>query len=272
VPRVVPSQVVALIDQMFPWAVNQPDDAAHRVFLDIGHAPALEAVVRLAEQIPSELLPADFALYGQFEASIAAIRTSFSIWMARGGINALVSLAGFGHLSPVTLIRRALIAAPDEAPAPATVELAFISDPALRGSIRSDISAANQDLAQGEWKGATVLAGSAVEALLLWKLQEYEQQHPGTRQTAVTTLRGNNTLNQNPPANIDEWNLHQFTEVSSHLGVIQQETAIQARQAKNFRNLIHPGRATRLGQTCDRGTALAALAAVYLVVRDLTPP
>jgi len=239
--------------------------------LDINSAPALEAVVRLAEQIPPELLPADAALYGQFEASIAAIRTSIGIWMARGGVNPLVSLSGFGYLSPVTLIRRALVEAPDEAPAPATVGLAFIPDKALRSSIALDISAANQDLAQGEWKGATVLAGSAVEALLLWKLQEHEQQNTGTRQAAVTALRNNSILTQNPPANVEDWNLHQLTEVSAQLGVIQQETAIQARQARNFRNLIHPGRATRLGQTCDRGTALAALAAVELVVRDLTP-
>jgi ribosomal protein L30E len=32
----------------------------------------------------------------------------------------------------------------------------------------------------------------------------------------------------------------------------------------------HSGRAARLGQTCDRGTALAAIAAVEFVVQDLT--
>ena len=48
-PRVVPSQAVALIDQMFPWAVSQTDDANSRVHLDIGSAPALEAVLKLAE-------------------------------------------------------------------------------------------------------------------------------------------------------------------------------------------------------------------------------
>ena len=39
-PRVVPSQVVALIDKMFPWAVNQTDDTNSRVTLDLGNAPA----------------------------------------------------------------------------------------------------------------------------------------------------------------------------------------------------------------------------------------
>jgi hypothetical protein len=49
------------------------------------------------------------------------------------------------------------------------------------------------------------------------------------------------------------------------------DTAQQARLGKDFRNLIHPGRASRLGKICDRGTALSALAAVEHVVRDLTP-
>jgi hypothetical protein len=36
-------------------------------------------------------------------------------------------------------------------------------------------------------------------------------------------------------------------------------------------HLIHPGRAIRIGQACDRGTALSALAAVELIARDLKP-
>jgi hypothetical protein len=44
----------------------------------------------------------------------------------------------------------------------------------------------------------------------------------------------------------------------------------QADLARDFRNLIHPGRAQRTGADCDRGTALTALAAIELVVRDLS--
>ena len=116
-----------------------------------------------------------------------------------------------------------------------------------------------------------MLAGSAVEALLLWALEEYEQHNTGARQAAITALLDRNTLTQNPPANPVDWNLHQHIEVALRLEIIESETATQARQAKDFRNLIHPGRVIRLGQKCDRGTALAALAAVEFVVRDLTP-
>jgi hypothetical protein len=40
--------------------------------------------------------------------------------------------------------------------------------------------------------------------------------------------------------------------------------------AREFRNLIHPGCAQRLGQKCDRGTALFSIAALDHVVRDLS--
>ncbi len=51
--------------------------------------------------------------------------------------------------------------------------------------------------------------------------------------------------------------------------MIKEDTAIQARLAKDYRNLIHSGRAQRLGQICDRGTDLSAVAALERVVRDL---
>src|SRR5262245_22105766 len=57
-----------------------------------------------------------------------------------------------------------------------TTALLFVTDPAVRESIQLDVSAATRDLEIGEWKGATVLAGSAIEALLLWALQDAERR------------------------------------------------------------------------------------------------
>jgi hypothetical protein len=42
-----------------------------------------------------------------------------------------------------------------------------------------------------------------------------------------------------------------------------------ARLARNYRNLIHHGRAIRLGEACDQGTAHIAIGAVDHVIRDL---
>ena len=71
-------------------------------------------------------------------------------------------------LNPITIIRQALSKCPDENPPASTTELNFISDTDLRTSLRIDIGAVNKALSNCEWKAATVLAGSAIEALLLW--------------------------------------------------------------------------------------------------------
>jgi hypothetical protein len=66
------------------------------------------------------------------------------------------------------------------------------------------------------------------------------------------------------------WDLADLIEVGKALALIEANTANQARLAKNFRNLIHPGRAQRTNEVCGRATALTALAAAELVVRDLS--
>jgi hypothetical protein len=104
-------------------------------------------------------------------------------------------------------------------------------------------------------------------ALLHWRLQE---PSPGATaiQAAVTFLVGNGTIRR-PLSAIDRWELHQFIEVAGHLGLLEPDTCNAARLARNFRNLIHPGRVARLAQTCDRGTAYSAVGALDHVIRDL---
>jgi hypothetical protein len=65
--------------------------------------------------------------------------------------------------SPVAIVRDVLSKCPDQSPSPATSELAFVTDDALRESIRLDVSTATSALHNSEWKASTVLAGAAVE-------------------------------------------------------------------------------------------------------------
>jgi hypothetical protein len=146
--------------------------------------------------------------------------------------------------------------------------LLCIPDPAFREGLRLDISTAEQALANGEWKATTVLAGSVVEALLLWALQ---QATAPDLEIAIKTVVTKKTLPRPPQRELERWDLSEYIAVAEELTLIDTSTAMQARLAKDFRNLIHPGRAQRLVQVCDRGTALAALAAVEMVVRCLTP-
>jgi hypothetical protein len=110
-----------------------------------------------------------------------------------------------------------------------------------------------------------------VEALLLWALQ---QAIPSDLQTAISSAVTKSTLPRPPQGSPERWDRSEYIAVAEELPRIDTNTAMQARLAKDFRNLIHPGRAQRLTQVCDRGTALAALAAlaaVEMVVRCLAP-
>ena len=166
-------------------------------------------------------------------------------------------------LKSLRTVRDLLAKCPDEIPSPGTAVLSFIPVAALRDSIRNDISAANRALHAGLWKASTVLAGAAAEALLHWAITEKKSE------LEIEAARAE-ALIPNARRDPNRWDFDGFIKVASSLGLIKAETEKQADLAREFRNLIHPGRCTRLAKVCDRGTALSALAAVELIVRDLS--
>ena len=117
-PRIVPSQAVAVIDQLFTFAATQVDDPKQRVNLTMGHMSTLAALVDLLEEIPPELITVDGPAFAKYVCCIAAIRNAIETWKARGDVQALVVISGLGNLHPVTWIRRILSDCPDEAPSP----------------------------------------------------------------------------------------------------------------------------------------------------------
>jgi hypothetical protein len=260
-PRVVPSQVVAVIEGWFPSDIQRRQEFS----LNRENAGQLMAIIDLAEQIPQELITVEARDYNDLVIGINIIRSAFPQWQMRD--LQIRGVPGYSGTNPITLIHQALLKCPDQFPSPETASLSFIQPDDLRKNLQLDISAANRALANSEWKAATVLAGSIVEVLLLWGLQ---QQNPSTVTSTASGLVGT-SLQQKPAADLERWHLPEYIEISAALSIISSDTATQARLAKDFRNLIHPGRAARLGQTCDRGTALSAMAAVEHVVRDLTP-
>ncbi len=136
-------------------------------------------MVDVVERVPEELLTFRGEVAAGFYAGLSTLRAAVRAWQAGHQHAYVTRVLGFPELHPVTLVRRALADCPDEAPVPGTLALSFIGDVELRESIRLDIRAANRDLSNGNWKGATVLAGSAIEALLLWALQDHETANPG---------------------------------------------------------------------------------------------
>jgi hypothetical protein len=98
--------------------------------------------------------------------------------------------------------------------------------------------------------GATILAGHVIEALLLWALKN----------------KGGLTPFRKAP---DELHLHDLIADAERRGLLTSECNQLAVLAKDARNLIHPGKATRSDTTCSKATALTALSAVYKIAEVL---
>lgn len=93
----------------------------------------------------------------------------------------------------------------------------------------------------------TVLGGAVIEALLHWKLSSATPVVP----------------------NLNRLHLPEFIHEAQIRNLIKADTVKAVELAKDFQNLIHPGRVARLGVVCDRGTAHMAIGAVNCVIRDL---
>jgi hypothetical protein len=257
--RVVPSQVVSVIHVLFPFTANQKQE----VELDQQHQGRLTAILDLVDEIPPELINLSTGKYEDFLISRSIIRSNINTWQTRGGIGTLKYIPSYPtkHLNPLTVLRKCLELCPDEFPTTSTSELSFIQDDEFEKELRLDISRVNQALSNTEWKATTVLAGSVMEALLLWALN---QEPPANIRSATTSLKL-----KDDPSELDKWTLGPLIKVAEKLNVISNMTATQAKLTQLFRNLIHPGRTKRLGEKCNRGTAMAAVAGLEFVVEDL---
>jgi hypothetical protein len=258
-PRVVPSQIVEFIDLEFPFA--RPEHKG-QPFVDPIYRNRVTALLRLVDALPDGLLIMDGADYNKFVLSVSTMKSAleFADWTIYSGATVEPNDRGLGIA--ICNLRAGLVLLPDEQIPAATADLLFITDPQLRDSIRADIAFANQAFVGGEWKAATVLAGAAAEALLLWAITERKSRSDIEKARTAFTSEARKDPNT--------WVLDGYIKVAKGLGLIEAETEKQADLARGFRDLIHPGRAARLAKICDRGTALSALAAVELIVRDLS--
>ncbi len=242
-----PSLVLSLVDAL-PTGV-----------LTLGQGGLVAAIVRLAREISPELLPAKREDYVKFVQGVEGLQFAVMRWQIGGNTDA-------GEVrGAVNRLREALEACSDQVPLASTAALKFLRDKALAKSIRIDIGAAESDLRSGNWKGATVVAGSALEALLLWRIQRFK---PAEIRIAVAAL---------PPALAKKaskapewWHLAELIALAHHLRAISDEAEKAASLAQDFRNFIHPGKSLRLARACDYGTALAALAAVHILIREFS--
>jgi hypothetical protein len=223
----------------------------------LGNASALvDSVDGIDQRILAESLTAEQGF--EWIQAVSFLRSAVLAWQG-GQQNQALARAGGLSAHPVLVIYRLLDHCPDEITPKAEPRLTFIADAKLRTSIARDVDALDALVRDEEWKAATVIGGSVVEALLLDRL--LDAAFLPKAKAAEATRIAKKELGWHYAKPLERWDLWQFIIVANEVGLINDTIAHVCDGARDFRNLIHASK-ERAETPCDRGTALAALAAV----------
>ena len=266
-PRIVPSMVVEFIDKVFPDSKHDSKIYMEATFIPEQKA-SIAAVINMLSQISISNYPITSGQYMSLLLAETYLKEILDTLKKGESIRA-TPVIGQKPVNPICMIRRVLASIPDEFISPKSSKLEFIKDEEWRKNLELDISPMEKALSNGEWKAATIIAGSIIEALLLWALDECEVSDV---KDTVQRLKENGPFSENDKAlkkAPDDWYLFHYIEVAHAMNIISERTKTEATQAKNFRNLIHPGQEIRKNHKCSRATTYSALSAVEFVIEDL---
>lgn len=250
-----PTQIAAYLETHFP------DGKIPSILLD--HVGVLAGFCDLYERLPNELIRLPPQEYAALVAAVGNLKFRLEQFKATRGADSLngafISLkTAWEHIRKLK----------DQVPL-TTTDLSFISDQSHQDMIGIDLFAINTALQSGEWKGATVLAGSCCEALLLYGLQSYESNRPGKIKEIINSPNWGRKSPNSDDLTDKSWDLFSYTEVAFKLELIAPATKNELGCARDYRNLIHPAKAIREKLKCDRGTAYLAVGALEHVISDL---
>lgn len=263
--RVLPSEAMRVIDQLFPFAAKQLEGTHGEQALQQGSALGVAALIGVVDQVPSELIVLESEDLAAFHAGVEVLRNALGMWQGPKSHN-VTYIPGFdSRLNPVALIRRALAKCPNEVIPRETAELAFLrGDPRFRDDLRRDLAHAERAFLHEEWKASTVLSGSVLEALLFWGLSRAPYRNKALRAAKAPKDK------KGAVKPLNEWTLSNFVAVAEEVQLLTTADRIsEAKLAQNYRNLIHHAREARLNQHCDKGTAQVGAAAVSHVALEL---
>ena len=127
----------------------------------------------LLDEVPTELVDLNSVDYLEYTRCRAVLATALPRW----NFGDTLPATNVGGKDAVERIRRLMALCHDQLPPPEP-ELPFITDDNIRFGIEERIHAAWTDFHAREWMGATVLAGAALEALLLWAVKQRHLAEP----------------------------------------------------------------------------------------------
>jgi hypothetical protein len=274
-PKVVPSQIVEFIDKRYPAAKEQLSGPRKTFSIDYTRHGIVSTIMHLVDQLPNNLVPLAADESVRFLEAYYELKSGVAIWSTgSGGLHHEITKIKDGTgLNPLSVIRDILSRWPDQGFESRDTGLSFISDQGLAEIINQDISFVNEALSNAEWKASTVLAGSVIEAVLLYSIKELRSQNPALYGKALEKTMEEQAigkpLDHKPSGNPDGWNLNHYIYVAFAAQLISETTAKESLLSKDYRNLIHQGASERKKQRCDRGTAHLAIAAMEHVITDL---
>jgi hypothetical protein len=129
----------------------------------------------------------------------------------------------------------------------------YIRDERFRLGLEADYAELTGTLGTGAWKAVHVLAGSIIEAVLIDYLLEDAEKSKGPAPYG-------------DPLKIE---LGPAIDACKDAGVLSEKTAALSYVIRSYRNLIHPGRLVRLGETVDEQGARVAVALTEMVVAEV---
>lgn len=274
-PKVVPSQIVEFIDKRYPAVKEQLSGTGKTFSIGFNGQGIVNTIIHLIDQMPNNLLTLAGDELVCFLEAYHELKSGIALWSSgSGGLRHEITEVKDGSgLNPITVIRNLLSKCPDQGYENSTTGLSFIEDQALAEIISQDISFVNQALSNAEWKASTVLAGSVIEAVLLYSIKRFRDNsstdYDGARDRTVNEQAIGKPLDKKLSGNPDSWNLNQYIYLAFSAELISENTAKECLLSKDYRNLIHQGASERKKQRCDRGTAHLAIAAMEHVINDL---
>ena len=273
-PRVVPSQIVEYIDRAFPVIAA---GNAGQLGVNQTHTAVVSPVVALVDALPAEvtstLPPGDAAMLLAATEILRACVVGWGHPVTPGyPAHQQGTTPVLNDRHPLEVVRTILHGCPDQGPAAHIPQLAFLGQPDLAGVLRQDMTTAESALTNGEFKAASVMAGSVIESLLLWAVQRqgwavpaWTAAHAGWMQRRQAEGKPARPFRQD----VLRWDLEEFIGIARDLPALDEDTAAAGMVAKDYRNLIHPGRGERTQKQPTRGTATEAVGAMHLVAEDL---
>jgi len=162
-----------------------------------------------------------------------------------------------GVIEMVLARLEAVIEESKSTPVTETREFRFVAEGKLRGILERDYAEIQRAYVSECWKSVIILSGSAIEAILLDRLQ-----------TEAAKARLSSKAPREP--DITRWDLAQLIDVTVDLWPDLAGVEKLSHSVRGYRNLVHPGNEIRTGLTVAREEARIALEVLNLVHRELS--